>query len=466
MMKISLLLEELLKISNVSKTDYALALHMTSSGLSKILSGARFPLWKERKLFSRQSAVYFSEAIFSYCSYLKFKNIFPVIYDFNSKRELELFLTYALDYALEYDYMTANHESMEYPDHEISYLGNQQVLNMLCIILSDCITSNKERVIEIFDDHPFKHDAYSEIFPRILYPPSNKKYKIKFHLYLNMDNLKLVDDRKRAERLLLLIKSQRLFDLIIHPTNGRLKTAFLLIKGKYLLYFNTLIDGIPFMTVIRQKNYQTIFYNSLMKKNYNRISYSPDELLSLIKEKTDLKKQIQNMNFEYIYNASFIGYFLTRRELDQLNATEEQKDFVYNYFQRILKSDLVFAVTIDALSNFYTTGKALVPLLGYVQFPLEERIAYLRRFDTMLLKENPNKIRILDQTLPNAAIACSGNFTFIYLSDLKDDPEKIHIFETEYLNQSLNNALLGNRMQVLDFSPELWNNYLEKISSG
>lgn len=115
-MKISILLEELIKISKVSKTDYALALHMTPSGLSKILSGTRFPLWKERKLFIRQSAVYFADATYSYNCYHKFQTLFPIVYDFNSKNELELFLTYAIGYALEYDYTQANHESIEYPD--------------------------------------------------------------------------------------------------------------------------------------------------------------------------------------------------------------------------------------------------------------------------------------------------------------------------------------------------------------
>ncbi|QOV18371.1 hypothetical protein INP51_10115 [Blautia liquoris] len=463
-MKISILLEELIKISKVSKTDYALALHMTPSGLSKILSGTRFPLWKERKLFIRQSAVYFADATYSYNCYHKFQTLFPIVYDFNSKNELELFLTYAIGYALEYDYTQANHESIEYPDYEISYMGNQQILNMFCVILSDYIFFRNGKPCEAFLAPPVMEKSYSEIFSRIVYNPSEKRKRSKYHLFFNMDHFKNADDLTRIDYLEQLIKAHRRFDQIIHPTDGRIGPFFLLIRGKYLLYFTTLIDGIPLMTVIRQRNYQTIFYNSLMKRNYEPISYNAKELLDILEQKPDMRNSLNALNVDCVYNFISIGYLLTRKELDQLDASDDLKDCIYQYFQKILNSDTTFVVTINAMTNFFATGKALVPLLGYVEIPLEERTAYLRRLDSHPSSNTSGKIYILDQNMPNASIICSGDLTIIYLIDEDGNPEKIHIFQTEYMNPSIERILLHESARLLDFTPDLWDSYLKKMS--
>ena len=55
-MKIGLLLEKLIDTAQTTKTDFALNMNMTPSGLSKILKGARLPFIKEKRSFSRQAA--------------------------------------------------------------------------------------------------------------------------------------------------------------------------------------------------------------------------------------------------------------------------------------------------------------------------------------------------------------------------------------------------------------------------
>ena len=50
-MEIGILLEELINIAQLSKTDFAIGMNMTPSGLSKILTGRRLPLFKEKRLF-------------------------------------------------------------------------------------------------------------------------------------------------------------------------------------------------------------------------------------------------------------------------------------------------------------------------------------------------------------------------------------------------------------------------------
>ncbi len=48
-MKTGKLLEELIDIAKTSKTDFAISMNMTPSGLSKILKGGRLPFFKGKE---------------------------------------------------------------------------------------------------------------------------------------------------------------------------------------------------------------------------------------------------------------------------------------------------------------------------------------------------------------------------------------------------------------------------------
>ncbi|HBD00533.1 MAG TPA: hypothetical protein DC053_16135, partial [Lachnoclostridium sp.] len=84
-MKTGKLLEDLIDIAQTPKTDFAISMNMTPSGLSKILKGGRLPFLKEKRVFSRQAAAYFAEVLYGHGCYLKFMHIFPVLYDFSSR---------------------------------------------------------------------------------------------------------------------------------------------------------------------------------------------------------------------------------------------------------------------------------------------------------------------------------------------------------------------------------------------
>lgn len=124
-MRIGLLLEELIDMAQTAKTDFAINMNMTPSGLSKILKRARLPIIKEKRVFSRQAAAYFAESLYSYRCYFKFLPLFPVIYDFSSKYELEMFLSCALEYALDKDYEDENDGKPVLSDREASFLGKK-----------------------------------------------------------------------------------------------------------------------------------------------------------------------------------------------------------------------------------------------------------------------------------------------------------------------------------------------------
>ena len=121
------LLEELIRIAQISKTDFAISMHMSPSGLSKILTGKRLPSPREKRMFGKQAANDLANAIYCDNCYLKFKNIFPVLYDFTSKYELAMFLADAIGYALDRDFSAQNGENTNYPDREFSFLGEKTI---------------------------------------------------------------------------------------------------------------------------------------------------------------------------------------------------------------------------------------------------------------------------------------------------------------------------------------------------
>ncbi|WP_230397915.1 hypothetical protein [Novisyntrophococcus fermenticellae] len=463
-MKIGMLLEELINISNVSKTDFALSMNMTPSGLSKILTGNRLPLLREKNIFSSEAAAYFTEKIFSPGCYLKFKDIFPIIYDFHFKSELEIFLICAIDYALERDFAVANNLNIDGNDQGKSLFGKREVLNMLCVLFSDAVRDDDSFPLTLYGNLPLYDSIYSEIFPRIKLVSPLKQKGITFNYFSSESDFESALETRHLEPVSTVIYAQQYFDLTLWRLNQTIDTAFLLLKGRFLLLFHHPIEAIPLLTIISQKTYMTIFLNTLMKAQPTKISYTPDSVVSLLKHDPAYIDRLIQTPFDTVYNFMSIGYLLERDELDSLEGDACTKDDIYKLYHHVLTSETTFAVTIDAMTNFYTTGKAVVPLLGAVDFPPEERLHYLHRFDALMCDEASDKIKVLNLKFPNAVILCSEEFTIVYLTDDEFEPEKLHYFRTSVISKLLKKELIGNDMKLLSFSPDLWDTYLDELS--
>lgn len=158
-MRTGLLIEKLIAVSQSSKTNFARYMNMSPSGLSKILTGNRLPLQKEKKAFCRQAAAYFSRALFGPKCYAKLEDIFPIIYDFSTRQELEQFLSQSLQYAMDMEYAAENNISLDFPDREESFLGARSSLNMLCIMISDHITLGGKEPLALYTNLPMFSNA-------------------------------------------------------------------------------------------------------------------------------------------------------------------------------------------------------------------------------------------------------------------------------------------------------------------
>lgn len=266
-MKTGILLEELINIAQIPKTDFAISMNMTPSGLSKILTGRRLPISKEKKIFSLQAAQYFAEEIYGESCYLKFKNIFPIIYDFASKHELEVLLSYAIEHALDKDFAEENNQNSDYPDREVSFLGKKTVLNVLCVTLSDYVLNNKEVSLEFYSALPILNRVYYDILCRIKIIGERKKEENVFNHFVYMPSFEEVYMGYDMNILSAVVAVEKAVDFKLWEIEENIQSPFLFLKGQFLMIFSIQLDGkTPLMTLITNKGYLSIFFNSLMRQ--------------------------------------------------------------------------------------------------------------------------------------------------------------------------------------------------------
>lgn len=464
-MEIGTLLEELINIAQISKTDFAISMNMTPSGLSKILTGKRLPLFKEKRAFCRQAANYFSESIYCLSCYLKFGNIFPVIYDFSSKYELEMFLSYAIEYSLDKGFSKENNINLDYPEREISFLSKKTILNMFCIIVSDSIINDKNTPLEFYSSLPLFSRLYSDIFSRIKIIGLINEKNISFNHFLDLSSFETSYDEYNIDVLFSIVKSQQYFDLNLWKITKEIDSLFLLLKGQFLLLFSIQIDGTPLMSLITHKSYLTVFFNSLMKKNAKKVSYNGSEATAVLESDPSLIDKLINRHIDVVYNFISIGYLIEKNDLENIEKNEIIKKIMLKLFSDIISKDTTFFVTIDAMMSIYSTGKAIVPLIGAVDFAPDKRIPYLKRFDSYINEKSSDKFKIVNRELPKVAVLCSRGLSLIYLIDHEYKSEKIHCFETDAINSILNSEVAESAMTILDFNYDLWESYIDELSN-
>jgi hypothetical protein len=466
-MKTGALLESLINLAQIQKTDLAISMNMTPSGLSKILTGKRLPFFKEKRAFSRQAAGYFAEAIFCRDCYLKLKNIFPILYDFSTKYELETFLTYAIDYTLSSDFFEENGGDRDYPDRELSFLGKTTILNMFCVTISDYFMTEPETPLEFYSSLPTIDPFYSDIFSRLKFSVAENGRRISFHHLFDTPSFEASAGRSDTDILSYLSKMEQYVDLTLWQAEEKVAPFFLL-KDRFLLVFSNQIDGrTPLMTFITHKSYLTLFFHSLTKKNARKISYSGDEVAKLLETDPFLITRLAGGHFDAVYNFLPIGYLSSPEEFAQMNGKEPVKKGISDLFRCAIEKSDSFFISVDSLSSFYNTGKVIVPLLGTLEIAKDLRIPYLMRYDTVIDKGALHgKVRITNNALPKMYALCAKEFSLIYLNGATRGSEKIHYFHSDIVRDILDDEVAVDSMQYVEFDHELWNSYIGGLSKG
>lgn len=462
----SLLLNKLIQIAQIPKTDFALFLNMTPSGLSKILTASRLPSLKEKKNFSRQAGRYFANIIFSAGCYFKFKDIFPFIYDFHSKDELSAFLAAAIEYTLDLDFMNENGENSNYPDKEIFFLGKKNILNMFCIIVSDLLHTNPQSEFEVFSTLPIFDHNFSDIFSRIVCFTEKKQASIVFNHLFDKQTFELAYEKDNINIVSVITEFQNSMDLNFWQLSQKIEKDFILIQSHCLFSFSIQLDGTPLLSYITHRGYLAIFFKYLNGLNAAKMSYSSNEIIQYLEQNSTSISDTFVDNIQAIYNFIPVGYLLTQNELSQSQISKSITNKILQLYEQILNSEHTFFISVDLIQNFCTSGKISLPLVGIIDIPPKKRISYLKRLNRYYNEYGHHrKIKIVNAEMPRVSMLCAKGFNVIYTFDVNNHREKIHCFNTGVIYNIMQKEVNENHMPIFDFTPELWQVYLDEYTA-
>lgn len=461
---VGILLNELVTIAKTSKTDFALHMNMTPSGLSKILTGKRLPMLKEKWEFCNQAANYFSQHIYARNCYLKLQRIFPIIYDFDSQRELEEFIRSSVEYALNRDFACENKVPTDYYEKGPYYMGDKMILNILCIMISDVIVNSAENESFVFYSSFFNYDIYyDEIFKRIKATCPDKMRSVIINYLVNLsqfDNLTV----NQFDILSNITRLQEYAQMNLWEMNNQISHPFILLKGKFLVYFTTQIDGTIFMQLIQYKSYLTIFLNTLLNGNINKLSYTSKEAIAYLDKHPSFVDELTDSGIDAVYNFLSMGYLIKDDDIKRKENKVILNKQMQKLFKRILSDDSAFYVSNYAMTGFYTKGKIIVPLSGEIKIPAETRISFLKRFNKYVTRNDKKKLKIITNDFPPVTILFSGKFTIIYTYNSTDKLEKLHVFKTRKMYDIINNQIQEKIKNMIDLSYELWDAYINDLT--
>lgn len=267
-MKFGKTLNNLIRIAEISKTDFAHHLSMSPSGLSRILSGEKLPPNIDKKSFIQKTTTILCDNLWEVHCYLKFKNVFPVIYDFQLKIELHLFLENALEYIIENDYALQNKIIKSNSISELSYLDNRLSFNMLCIILSELLIYTKEKELNVYTNYPlFKNESLFSIDKIKLLTINN--INIKLNISTNVDNIESHSLEDINFILSQIHKSEKLSNLVLYnnPNNKQTCNYYFYVENQFVILLHRLSVDKFIFTHIKQQSFLIDFPN-IIKEDF------------------------------------------------------------------------------------------------------------------------------------------------------------------------------------------------------
>lgn len=458
-MEINMLLEGLIEVAGKPKTDFAISMNMTPSGLSKILTGKRIPIMRERNEFARQTAEYFAEAIYCPGCYAKLKNIFPLLYDFETMEELRGFLVSAVEYALDGAFAAENNVDINRLDRGMYFSGEEVALNMLCIILSDYVPVKEDDSLEIYGGLEMLHSDFSSVFGRLRILAPERYKNVVFNIFYDEEQLRGLGSKFFA----FLTRTQDVFQINLWEWGREKRRFFLLLKGKAALHFNNWIDDSIIMIPVTNRGYLAMLYNTVMGKGAKKVSYSRKEAVSYLEEHPGFVKELLDKGVDFLYNFVSVGYLLERQELDEADAGDSLKDAVYRLLNGALVQSKAFVVSYGAMERFIATGNIIAPFVGIVNYPEGSRLPYLQRYTSYLGEEVYQSVKIVKIEMANMAVLCAEGTTLVYTIDRHLETERIHVLPSGCISSMLYQKTLGKKNETMNFTRELWEAYQERL---
>ncbi len=454
------LLDALIEIAGISKSEFAMDSFMTPSGLSLILSGKRLPGLKDKEVFCQQAASVLAGHIYEPYCFPKFKQLFPVIYDFHSRHELESFLQQALEYVMDRDLALANDQDLDYPDHGKALLGDMKILNYFCVLLSDCYQRQPESELVVFSSLPiFSHD-YPPFFRRLRFASSNGDSHIKLQQALFPPENDT--DQPVARPVDIVNKIQDFCDLTFWQARASLRKNYLLLQDQVLIFFDQLLDQSWCMTVLEHKNYVNHFYEEIRSRLSRRLSFNRRQFQQQRQQGNNFFKELLEQEITHVFSFAPIGYTVQDQELAAIEDSAAERRIILAFFKKILSGDTRIYFSDLCMRTIADEGRLVVPLHGLVELPPPERIPYLNRI-VKYYQENASrdKFKLIYSNAPRMCLICTPELSLIYTIDNQLEKEKVHFFYGKNLCDSFLKQIEEEAVEIAVFNVEWWQDFLQ-----
>lgn len=461
-MSVGALLESLIAIARMSKSDFAQSVFLAPSALSLILSGKRLPSLAERKKFSGRAARALAAEIYGHNCHLKFSPIFPFLYEFVSPHELESFLQAAIEYALDMDLALANEQDPDYPEFGRVYIGDKTVLNMLCILLSDHVQRDMAVDLDFYSSFLQIPDDYSGIFNRLFITRENKaKRGINFHLEVDTDELASHLPYLGSDRFSKVLWLENYADCYFWQIAPQTDSHYLLLKDQLLILLERQLDGTRSMSVITHKTYLYNYFKFLQQRGLTQITFNRAEILDTINEEAHLFDILRTQPITSVYSFCPVGFWLTEDELGMIEPEPDVQQKLLETFHTVLAQDARIYSTIDSLNLTAKTGQIIVPLAGKLRLSQEQRKNYMDRIKRSVLADGQRKFRLMNSDISDLIIFNSPKYSIIFVIDHDFKREKYHILKSNLVEQVLEKMFEDQNLDSVTYSEEIWNSFLE-----
>ena len=440
------LLKALLDIANLKQKSFAERMYTSPSKISKIISGKLLVSSVEANSFSEQAARIIADEVFENNCYFKFRDIFPVIFDFSSRYDLNDFLYSAFQYTIEQD-RDANGDPSGLSHNNKYYSGNKQVLYMTSIILSDYLKADKRDRLVFYSSLQQFFGHYASLLDKLIILPAKMKREIIFHQLFDQDHFKTLSQEYKANILESLFESELYSDFYRWQVKVDSSKPFLLLEDKFIMLYDKQIDGTPQLTVICNRS----------------------ELEHFSQLVNDLFKSAKQMSFNH---DNIQDYFNGRRDETQSFALDEKlktmlatppagsmpeqgNKQIGDLFDNMLKDEAYVYMSADSLESFIFNAEVIVPYYLTVDLSLEERIQFSTLIRDYVAGIRPGLINIINTQLNSFSVLCEDGLSLVSLMHPASKRVKYHLFASELIGPELKQAALESGISTSDYIDRL-----------
>ncbi|MFB0917730.1 MAG: hypothetical protein QMB63_01500, partial [Clostridiaceae bacterium] len=353
------ILNDLLKLTGMSKTEYAIALNYSPSTISKFLSGDKFTNAEIAKKFIDNSAELFTDIIYEKKLKSKLELLFPLILDFRDRSDTFKFLQMAIEYSL---VKNSDFPQLNYFHKTIStFNNNSESMYYLLIFISDLMTRYEED-INLYVNFKLSYLIKQEWIGRLKFNKKAFKHKVILSQIVSPDDK--LEDISMLDFLSYYDKALDSFDFRLQYTEVPIPFQGILIPNELIMVYSFLPSNQLVSTCIEDPLAVLVNSRELNKSFKSENSFTGVKFLDFLENMdVDYIREIGN-DITSIYSFIPINFVVRREDLDGIEMSELSKDKLLSLFGSMNKGLKQVVLSQNATEEFLKTRKLSIPGLG------------------------------------------------------------------------------------------------------